>query len=460
MQISIINLASDDPPATVECEKHMDVGTLKSLIEGKTRIPRSRQRILLPNRSTDVNDRDTLESLGLSDGDLVTVDDKARMDGAPSGQQTANFTPLAEQLMHMSQADPAFQQSLQEKQPELARAIAKRDTQAVAELIHTSWVNTARRTGSLPSLPSLDPRALNALRDPMSPDAQAYMLERIRQEQIDHNYALANEYLPESFGQVAMLYIQIEVNGTPVRAFVDSGAQATIMSEACAQRCGLDRLIDRRYRGLARGVGSAKLTGRIHMAQMKCGGVFFPVSFTIIENQTTDILMGLDLLKRHQCCIDLAKNCLRIADTVTVPFLSEAEVQQSFADNMLRSLVDTPSEANVSTTTEDLNTSIPPDVSAFNLTGSRLPSVRWDPSAPANQSRSSYIPPPAQNSSSPSVALSRAGEANVGGRQIEESKVKILTELGFTREEASRALRACNGNVDLAASQLFQSSIM
>lgn len=75
-------------------------------------------------------------------------------------------------------------------------------------------------------------------KDPMNPEYQKMVEERIHRENIEKNREYAQEYIPEVFGHINMLYINASINKVPIQAFVDSGAQSTIMSQSLAERCG------------------------------------------------------------------------------------------------------------------------------------------------------------------------------------------------------------------------------
>lgn len=224
-----------------------------------------------------------------------------------------------------------------------------------------------------------------------------------------------------------MLYIDVEVNGQKVKAFVDSGAQATIMSPSCAEACGIMRLVDKRFAGIARGVGTANILGRVHSAQIKIGSLFLACSFTVMEGKDVDLLLGLDMLKRHQACIDLQKDKL-VIQGVEVSFLGEADIPK----NIEEARVDEPTVQGPGGTKIGARSgavSLPSEQQGHSSASTPPPNTaRAAPSIPRVQPQPSYSP----------------------------EAIDQLVALGFSREEAINALQACGGNVEFAAGLLFQ----
>lgn len=234
-----------------------------------------------------------------------------------------------------------------------------------------------------------------------------------------------------------MLYIDLEVNGHKFKALVDSGAQATIMSPTCAEACGIMRLVDRRFSGVARGVGSANIIGRVHSAQVKIGSLFLPCSFTVMEGKHVELLLGLDMLKRHQASIDLAKDKL-IIQGVEIPFLGEADIPKASEE----ALLEEPRVAGPAGTTIGQHSGA---VSA--PTG---PAAGPGPAPPLYPTPQGYTAP------SP-VAGTGASQAQPPppANRFPREHIEQLMAIGATEEKAIRALEATGGNVEYAASLIF-----
>lgn len=189
--------------------------------------------------------------------------------------------------------------------------------------------------------------------NPNDPQAQEYFSKKERQKNVNLQYQQAMQEYPESMGRVLMLYVEAKINNHTLQAFVDSGAQTTIMSKKCAQKCGIFDLVDTRFAGIAVGVGTGTILGRIHMAQLQIGHVYFPCSVTVMDDaalpsagggsadkdgkaatpKDMDFLLGLDMLKRHTCCIDLEQGNLKFrlapGQYLETPFLHEKDLDES-----------------------------------------------------------------------------------------------------------------------------------
>jgi DNA damage-inducible protein 1 len=161
----------------------------------------------------------------------------------------------------------------------------------------------------------------------------------------------------------------------------------------------LERLIDSRWQGVAKGVGTQKIIGRVHQAPIKVGNKHLACAITVLEKeQDMDFLLGLDMLKRHQCCIDLEKNELRIGSAeVALPFLGEADLPAS--------------------------------------------------ARPQNFEEQPATPTPAADSG--------AGAAPAAAAGGDDAKIAKLMELGFAKEQCEQALGAAGGNEEHAAAILF-----
>ncbi|KAK1316495.1 hypothetical protein QJS10_CPA05g02105 [Acorus calamus] len=410
MKITVIT--ADEQFITVDVDPNESVENVKALLEVETSVPLQQQQLLFNGK--EIGDSDRLSSIGVRENDMVMmVSRTARMN------TTANDLSLNPDGSAVNPA--AFQQQL------------RRDSQTMAQLLQNDPVFGQAVLGD-----DLD-RLQNFLRerhqqrleirrrqeeelalmyaDPFDVESQKKIEAAIRQKGIDENWENALEHNPEAFARVVMLYVDMEVNGVPIKAFVDSGAQSTIISKSCAERCGLLRLLDQRYKGIAIGVGQSEILGRIHVAPIKIGNAYYPCSFTVLDATNMEFLFGLDMLRKHQCTIDLKDNVLRVGGgEVSVPFLQEKDIPSHIRDQE---------------------------------TDTRQSSLGQGSSTGPSGAQEKKVSLPTGSRDSGTT-----GADHTQGVDF-EAKITKLVELGFDRAAAIQALKLFNGNEEQAAGFLF-----
>ena len=162
-----------------------------------------------------------------------------------------------------------------------------------------------------------------------NPENQRRMEEIIQRQRINDNFRAAREIMPESLFPVPMLYINAEINKHKIQALIDTGAQSSFMSAFLCQQCGLYNLMDKRFQGIAKGVGASPILGVIHAVEIKIENKIILARVNVIENNDVGFVLGLDNLRKYNCNVDLKKNGLVFPDIgIFAKFLSDGEINR------------------------------------------------------------------------------------------------------------------------------------
>nr|CAB3449234.1 unnamed protein product [Digitaria exilis] len=403
-------MTADEQILSLDVDPDESVENLKALLEVETRVPLQQQQLHFNGKV--MQNSEKLSSIGVQDGDLVMMipsNDRASQDVLKVNPDGSAANPQAFQ-QHVRSDSQLMAQILQNDR-QLAQAILGDDINELQNILrsrHQQRMELKRKQEEEEAL---------LYADPFDVEAQKKIEAAIRQKGIDENWEAALEHNPEAFARVVMLYVDMEVNGVPLKAFVDSGAQSTIISKSCAERCGLLRLLDKRYRGVAVGVGQSEILGRIHVAPIKIGHLFYPCSFTVLDAPNMEFLFGLDMLRKHQCMIDLKDNVLRVGGgEVSVPFLQEKDIPAHIQDE------------------EKL---------------SKLASTLGQATGESSKAREGTPDLPQQIPTAGPLVANPSQDGDF------EAKVTKLVELGFDRAPVVQALKLFNGNEEQAAAFLF-----
>ena len=400
-----------------------------------------------------------MSDAGIKDNDLIIARPASQPTPQPSRntQSTASSGAAAashnaseiEAIRQRFLSEPAARSELSSRAPELAASI--NDPARFRELFTQADSNRRAQAAEL-----------QRLNEDINSENQEKVLEMIRRENLEKEMDIVMRDHPELMTRVTMLYISLTVNGHPVKAFVDSGAQATILSPSCAEACGVTHLIDDRWSGVAHGVGTAKILGRIHRANVKIGWDELPCAFTVMEGKDVDMLLGLDMLKRYQASIDLNRNCLTFPGGQSVDFLPESEIPSFGRDK--EAVVQGPGGTEIGAQSGALE----PGASSSAAPSSRQPAGGTFSgasrtlgggqltSSPAQQSSTSAQTPQRPQQAQQPVPRPTAPTPSRASLDFPEASIGTLQGIGASRDQAIEALRACGGNVDAAASLLFE----
>lgn len=168
-------------------------------------------------------------------------------------------------------------------------------------------------------LPSNTRQEVPIYRREYSVDESSDVKERGRLALVEEQKNMAFRENPNVFRKEEMLYINAIVNGEQMPLFIDTGAQASVMSLETCRNLGLEYEIDESQSGIASGVGFARIFGKLWRVPLQIGRHKFYVQFNILD-MGVRLILGLDQMKRLGMSVDLRRGGCVVGKSF-VPFV-------------------------------------------------------------------------------------------------------------------------------------------
>jgi len=428
-----------------------------------------RQKWFLNGRLLQTTNKDTtLKTLNVVDGDLITLVEEERRPAPAALTATGrNVRPRQNEPVYFDGMDfndvlhynpnPLMAVRVFRGHPQIARQLAFHNQKLADGIMQAATDDAAADVlrdfllfqtvnFSMAQIEEQDKDKVMQERlqaDPNDAEALAYMEDKQNEELINTQHRTMMHEYPETMFPVLMLYINTKINGIPVQAFVDSGAQTSVMTLACAKKCGIDKLIDKRAAGKVVGVGQSSTLGKIYIVPIQIEQSFFPMSVTVMESlgdKNMEFLFGLDMLRRHRFCIDLARGELTFhegSNVCATPFLHEKDLPQhkggtqGFDPNQ-------PIKQHEAEDEEEEEVAIKKALEESVKEGEEESDAQV-----------------AETSASMEVEDQPSANVAMGTADDFEQKVQYLCSMGYGREAVERVLRQVDGDVETALTCLM-----
>ncbi len=109
-----------------------------------------------------------------------------------------------------------------------------------------------------------------------------------------------------------ILHLSVEINNCLIEGLVDTGASMSVMAAVVVRELGLMHLVSgsETYKTALR--ADTQALGRIGEVPIKVGGVQCNMTFMVVDTDSYDVLLGLDLLIKIGAIVDVEQGLIQV----------------------------------------------------------------------------------------------------------------------------------------------------